>query len=343
MVEGAEIHRIQLADGIGLSVTTAGDPEGQPVMLLHGFPELAYSWRHQIAAFADAGLWVIAPDQRGYGWSDAPEDTESYDIFSLTGDVVGLLDHFDIGRVTLVGHDWGSIVAWHTALFRPDRLAGLALLSLPYQPRGDLDWPSRIALTDDSPFAYMAAFADPDSGMAEVFNADPIGTLRTIFLAASGPQLDAAEPDAVEPDAVDPTTKGGHELGNEAGLPRHLTPGEFENYCRASARAKFDGPLSWYRNMGRNWELTRAWHGAPIEVRSIFIGGAEDFVTLNADAHLGGDTRELSARMTDLVGDHRIEGAGHWLAQEAPDEVTAILLDFIAGKPASDQPDAGDP
>jgi pimeloyl-ACP methyl ester carboxylesterase len=288
------------AGGIALSVTeqpaahqpVSGDQHRLPVVMLHGFPDIGYSWRHQMGPIAEAGHCVLAPDQRGCGWSDAPDEVDAYGIFDLVGDVIGLLDAEDIERCVLVGHDWGAIVSWHVALMRPDRLAGVALLSVPYQPRNDCSVLDHVRSTDpDGPFAYLLSFQD--EGVAEsTMDLDPIGELRSRY-------------------------------------PDSLTAGELENYARAFARSGFRGAINWYRNMQKNWERTRPWHGAPIVVPTTFIGGDSDFVVARGE----GAVSSAVSSMAEHCLDHRdttIVPGGHWAHQENPGAVNLALLDFLA-------------
>ncbi len=306
----AEIHKYDIGSPkITLSVTEQGD--GPAVLLLHGFPEIGYSWRHQISALADAGYKVIAPDQRGYGWSDSPEQVEDFDIFALTGDAIALLDHLGIDQAVVVGHDWGSIVAWHLAMFRPDRVRGLVLMSVPYQPRTDLSIPAQIAATNpEGPFSYMLSFQDTESPIEQIFDADPISMLRGMYWGVSGEEADPDKPNA---------------------LPSFLSAGEFENYCRAFARTGFGGGINWYRNLERNWLLTKPWHAVILAMPAMFIGGTADFVVDAADEHLSGRTDSMADRFADLRADVRLEGVGHWVQQEAPDAVNEALLEFLIG------------
>ena len=226
--------------GISLSVTEAGT--GPAVVLLHGFPEIAYSWRHQITALAEAGYHVMAPDGRGYGWSDAPEPVEAYAMTELVGDVIGLLDAREVDQAVIVGHDWGAIVAPWVALFRPDRVRGVALLSVPYLPRRERSIVDQIRAFDpDGPFAYIVAFQEP--GIEELFEADPIGTLRRYHWTVSG------------------TLPEGWAAGDPLpdGLPPHLTEGDFDNYYRAFAKSGFGNPINWYRNLHQNSSLVAVW------------------------------------------------------------------------------------
>lgn len=312
-------RRIREVDvgGVRLSVTDqpATEVSGKaPVVMLHGFPDIGYTWRHQMNAIADTGHRVIVPDQRGYGWSDAPEAVEDYNVFELVGDVIGLLDAEDIDRCILVGHDWGAIVAWHVALMRPDRLIGLALMSVPYQPRTDRSVLDHIRATDpDGPFSYMLAFQDV--GVAEsLMDPDPLEFLRSMHWKQSAAW-------ASTPEAAD-------DLVPE-GLPPFLEVEELENYGRAFARSGFRGGINYYRNFQRNWELTRPWHGAPITVPTTFIGGDHDFVVTRGDGGLGSAVSSMEKHCVAHTGTTVVPG-GHWAHQEHPGPVNEALLAFFS-------------
>lgn len=312
-------RRVRAVDvgGMELSVTEQlpdSPDERPPVVLLHGFPDIGYTWRHQMDAVAGAGHRVIAPDQRGYGWSGTPEPVAAYGIFDLVGDVIGLLDAEGIERCLLVGHDWGSIVAWHVALMRPDRLHGVVLMSVPYQPRTDRSVPDHIRATDpNGPFSYILAFQEP--GLAEsLMDPDPVEFLRSTHWKQSAAWV--STPEAASDLVPD-------------GLPPYLDAAELENYGRAFARSGFRGGVNWYRNFQTNWERTRPWHDAPITVPTSFIGGDHDFVVTRAD---GGFGSPVSA-MADSCEDHRsttIVPGGHWAHQEHPGPVNEVLLGFFA-------------
>lgn len=295
-----------------LTLTITRQGEGPAVVLLHGFPEIAYSWRHQIPVLAEAGYQVIAPDQRGYGWSDSPDSVEAYAMTELVGDVIAILDHDEIDDAVIVGHDWGALIAPWVALFRPDRVRGLALMSVPYLPRQDRSVIDEIRATDpEGAFAYMLAFQE--EGAEIELEANPMESLRRIYWTASG-----ASPDGWKPG--DPLPKG---------LPAHLSTGEFENYFRAFARSGFAGPLNYYRNLHQNWAAARPWHNAPLDLPVLFIAGSKDFVATTGDGALGSTVEAMNSWCTDLRGIHMIEGAGHWVQQEAPDQVNELLLAFL--------------
>lgn len=310
-------RRVRTVDvgAINLSITeqqSTGDLA--PVLMLHGFPDIGYTWRHQMDAIAGAGHRVIAPDQRGYGWSDAPEPVDAYNIFELVGDVIGLLDTENIERCILVGHDWGSIIAWHVALMRPDRLAGLALMSVPYQPRTHLSVLDHVRATDpDGPFSYMLAFQE--EGVAEsLMDPDPIEFLRSMHWKQSAAYASTPEfADDVAPD----------------GLPPFLETADIENYGRAFYRSGFRGGVNYYRNFQRNWELTRPWHGAPITVPTTFIGGDHDFVVTRGDGGLGSAVSSMEKHCLDHRGTTVVPG-GHWAHQEHPEPANEALVEFFA-------------
>ena len=307
----ARVRDIDLGS-ITLSVTTAG--EGPTVLLLHGFPEIAYSWRHQVDALADAGYSVIAPDQRGYGWSDCPDDVASYSMFDLVGDAIALLDYFEVEQAVVVGHDWGSFVASHVALFRPDRVRGVCLMSVPYQPRGDLSIVERIRTTDpEGPFGYMLAFQE--EGIPELLlDPDPGGSLRNIHWKTCGQWADVDPGDGSVPD----------------GLPDHLSEAELENYARAFARSGFRGGANYYRNFQYNFDNTAPWHGAQIIPPTLFVAGDRDFVVAEGDGAMGSTVESMAASCRDFRGVSVAAGAGHWVQQEAPQHVSQALIDFAS-------------
>ena len=138
----------------GIRMHVAEQGAGPLVLLCHGFPESWYSWRHQFAALADAGFHVVAPDMRGYGQTDRPDEIDNYTLLHLVGDVVGLLDAFGVESAVIAGHDWGAPVAWHAALLRPDRFRAVIGLSVPFRPRGQVR-PTTVMPQNDSAFFYQ--------------------------------------------------------------------------------------------------------------------------------------------------------------------------------------------
>ncbi len=263
------------------------------VILAHGFPELAYSWRHQIPVLAQAGYHVLAPDQRGYGGSSAPEQVEAYDIHALTGDLVGLLDHVGAKQAVFIGHDWGAMVVWYTALLHADRVRAAAGLSVPPIPRARTRPTQRWREKFGDDF-YMLRFQEPGKADAEMA-ADVAATMRGSFDNLTGPDAP----------------------------PGWLSEDEFDHYVTEFSRTGFTGALNWYRNYDRNWASTPQLSDARILVPALFVGGTADPIgpTMNP------------ARAHEVVAgpytERWIEGAGHWLQQERPDDVNRILLEFL--------------
>jgi len=174
-------HRFVETNGIRMHIAEAGS--GPLVVLLHGFPESWYSWRHQLTALSEAGFHVVAPDQRGYGQTDRPEAIEAYTMLHLVGDVIGLLDVLGEPQATLIGHDWGAPVAWHTALFRPDRVRAVGGLSVPFRPRGGRPPLTMLRELRGENF-YQIYFQQP--GLAEAdLERDIRTTMRTTLYGAS--------------------------------------------------------------------------------------------------------------------------------------------------------------
>lgn len=300
-------ERLVDTNGVTLKVTEAGERGNPVVVLAHGFPELAYSWRHQIPALAAAGYHVLAPDQRGYGGSSRPPDIEAYTIVELTADIAGLLDDVGADKAVLVGHDWGSPVVTNFPLFFPERVRAVAALSVAPIPRAPAP-PTQIwrRIFGDNYF-YILHFQEP--GVAdEELGADVRESLRrSLGMQGIGEPLDTLADRPLPP------------------LPDWISADEFEHYVRAFTETGFTGPLNWYRNFDRNWELTESTPAPTITVPTLFLAGT-------ADPVLGFTPRD---RVRDVVtGDYReilIEGAGHWLQQERRDEVNAALLEFLGG------------
>ena len=308
-------------NGVDLSVIDVG--EGPPVILAHGFPELAYSWRHQIPALANAGYRVLAPDQRGYGGSSRPEAIEDYDIIALTGDLIGVLDDIDAPRAVVVGHDWGSMVAWQTALLHRERLAGVVGMSVPFLPRGDRPPIEAMRFVFAENFFYIVYFQEPGPADAEL-GGDPARTMRRLLAGMSS----NGDPD---PNAMALDGRGFVDrIPEPDGLPDWLTQDELDHYIDTFRSTGFTGGLNWYRNFDRNWERTPQLEGAKVEIPSLFIGGSADPVLVMSPPSVG------AAFLTDHRGDVLIEGAGHWVQQESPGAVNDALIEFLDAVRAED-------
>lgn len=294
--------------------------EGPLVLLLHGFPESWYSYRHQLQALAAAGYHVVAPDQRGYGETDSPVEIHQYTLLHLVGDVVGLLGSLGEDHCVVVGHDWGSPVASNFGVLRPDLVRGVVLLSVPYVPRGDVD--SLTALTRRlGPDNYQVLFQEP--GVAEaVMEADLRGTLLRSLYGLSGDAPLVRDPGLSEPPTALP----------EGPLPKWLTDEDINYLVSQFERSGLRGPLNWYRNSKANWELIAAWHNAALLPPSLFIGGDRDIVyRWPGFSDVVKVLREYS--MPNLTKAVVLEGCGHWTQQERSNEVNKLLIEFLVGLP----------
>ena len=302
---------------VDLHVHEAGD--GPPVILAHGFPELGYSWRHQLPALAAAGYHALAPDQRGYGQTSKPAELTDYDIVHLTGDLVALLDSIGEETAVFVGHDWGSMVVWALAQLHPDRVAGVVGMSVPFIPRPAMPPIQMLRSVLGDAFFYMVYFQEPGVADAEL-GGDPARTMRRMLCGAT----------LREGEVMDPTDMLANDgrgfidrMPEPDALPAWLTQAELDHYVAEFTRTGFTGGINWYRNMDRNWELTESLAGGHVTVPSLFIGGALDPVLVMTPPAVG------EGFLDDHRGDVIVDGAGHWVQQEKPDEVNAALLAFL--------------
>jgi pimeloyl-ACP methyl ester carboxylesterase len=315
-VPGAR-RRTVSRDGVELSVLDAG--EGFPVVLAHGFPELAYSWRHQIPALADAGNRVLAPDQRGYGRSTRPDAIEDYDITRLTGDLLGLLDDIGEERGVFVGHDWGAMVVWALALRAPERVAGVVGMSVPFLPRGPMPPTQLMRQVMGDSFFYMLYFQQPGVADADL-GRDPATTMTRMLAGLTLVDGGAAQAAAA---LADDGRGFVDRLPEPDGLPGWLRQDELDHYIAEFTRTGFTGGINWYRNFDRNWELSEHLAEAKVEVPALFIGGSNDPVLLMTPPAV------MEGWLADDRGTVMVDGAGHWVQQEKPDEVNATLVAFI--------------
>jgi pimeloyl-ACP methyl ester carboxylesterase len=314
-------HRFVEANGIRLHVAEAG--AGPAVVLCHGWPETWYSWRHQIPALAKAGFRVLAPDMRGYGQSGRPEAIEAYTQLHIAGDMVGLIDALEIKDAVIIGHDWGAPAAWHSALMRPDRFRAVAGLSVPYRPRGKISAIEAFKLARMETI-YMMYFQQPGVAEAE-FERDVARTLRSVYYSASG-----SLPQGKAWHAFVPPGKGLLDTTFDTEMPLPwLSAEDLAEYVRAFTESGFRGGLNWYRNLQRNWELMAPFAGAPIAQPSLFIAGTRDGVIRMPGMRVAAD--EMRPVLPGLRRSVLIEGAGHWVQQEAPEQVNTLLLEFLRG------------
>jgi pimeloyl-ACP methyl ester carboxylesterase len=316
-------HEQVPTNGIELHVTTAGPADGKPVVLCHGFPELWYSWRHQLSALADAGYRVFAPDLRGYGGSTLSKEVSDYGSDKLTGDLCGLLDHYGYEKAAFVGHDWGAMVVWELGRLHPDRVSSLFNMSVPYSAAPAP--PTEIfKVIFEGKFFYMLYFQPVGPAEAE-FEADPRHFLRTMLYAAGGEGM--ANANALAIDAPAEGTRFLDILGTAPDvLPAWLTEADVDVYAAAFTQSGFFGPVSFYRNMDANWGRSK---DIPASVYTFPVG----FITGSLDpvnAMMPGAVEAMAGVMPDFRGGHVVEGAGHWVQQEKPAETNAALLAFLA-------------
>jgi pimeloyl-ACP methyl ester carboxylesterase len=292
--------RVPVGDGIELSVLD--ESQGPLVVLCHGFPELAFSWRHQIPALAEAGYRVIAPDMRGYGESSAPQEIEAYDVLALTGDMVGLLDALGEESAVFVGHDWGAFLAWQMAWIHPERVRAVAGLSVPFVSRAPAA-PIPIMRANLGEDFYIVWFQEP--GVADAALASDVR--RTLTTSRQW------------------TAQWAEEEGANPKRPEWLSEDELQVYVDAFERTGFTGGLNWYRNIDRNWKLTEPYGERTIDQPSMFLTGELDMVGRFMPAEA------MDGWVTGLRKKVVVPGAGHWVQQQSPEPVNAALLDFLAG------------
>jgi pimeloyl-ACP methyl ester carboxylesterase len=288
------------ANGIELNVVEQG--EGPLVVLCHGFPELAFSWRHQLAALAAAGYRVLAPDMRGFGRSSAPAEVEAYDVVTLCDDMCALLDWAGEQSAVFVGHDWGANVTWWMSVLHPQRVRAVAGLSVPFVPRAPAA-PMPIMRRHLGEDFYIVWFQQP--GVADAALAQDVR--RTLTTSRQW------------------TAQWAEEDGPAREPPPWLTDEELAVYVDAFERSGFTGGLNWYRNIDRNWELTASVGERRIAQPAMFLTGELDPVRQFMPAEA------MRGWVTDLRAEIVVPGAGHWVQQQEPAAVNAALLEFLSG------------
>lgn len=302
------------ANGIDLAVYEAGTPgPGPSLVLVHGFPELAYSWRHQIAGLAGAGFHVLAPDMRGYGGTSAPDAIEAYDMESLCGDLVGLLDAKGIEKAVFVGHDWGGVVTWHLPLRHPERIAGLVGVCTPFAKRAPED-PIAIYARRFGPEFYIVRFQEP--GYAEaILEADVDLTFRMLTQKTTPPP-EGGDP-RVGLSMLEALKAARRETLRESLLPE----ADLQVFVQAFQRTGFRGGVNWYRNFTRNWQN---WPDAPDLVPHPSL-----MITAEWDTALPPSASAGMEKYVPNLARVMIPQAGHWVQQEAPEAVTAAIESWM--------------
>jgi pimeloyl-ACP methyl ester carboxylesterase len=313
-------HRMIETNGIRLRVAEQG--EGPLIILCHGFPECWYSWRHQLGALAKDGFHAVAPDLRGYGRSDRPEEVEKYTILHDIGDIVGLVDALGAKQAVIAGHDIGAAIAWQAALLRPDRFRAVIALSPPFRSRGfgDSGPPTTLMPQTENAVFYQLFFQNPaaEAGLGR----DLRLTFRYQFYTLSGERPPSAGVGGLPPGMM--PRKGGF-LTDPPSLPAWVTESEIDVYVKEYARSGFHGPLAWWRNIDRGWELMAPFAGAAVTVPALHMAGDRDFVA----AVFSQDIAKQSALVPKLRPPIMLAGCGHWTQQERAPEVSAAMIDFL--------------
>jgi len=323
-----EMPPLQFAqtNGIRMGFYEAGPKtDAPPLVLCHGWPEIAFSWRHQIKALSEAGLRVIAPDQRGYGATDRPEPVEAYDLEQLTGDLVGLLDHLQIDKAIFVGHDWGGFVVWQMALRHPNRVAGVVGVNTPHTDRLWAD-PIELMRQRFGDTMYIVQFQDPAREPDRIFGSRVEQTFdffmrRPMSRSDAGP----AEPPVAGIGASSkanlalPQMVAGYDATKDPREPI-LSAEEMKVFVDTFTRTGFTGGINWYRNFSRNWQRS-AELDHTVRVPSLMIMAENDRV-------LPPSAADGMERVVPDLEKYLVRGSGHWTQQERPDEVSAKLIEW---------------
>jgi len=302
-------------NGIHLNIAEQG--EGPLVLLLHGFPESWYSWRHQFKPLAEAGYHAVAPDMRGYGKSDRPAEIPAYNQVEVVNDIIGLIPALGYETAIVIGHDWGAPTAWSTALHHPDKVTAVGALSVPFTPRAANSPMATMRAMFKDMFFYQLYFQEPGVAEAE-FEKDIRRALRKfLYLGSGNADLSGLKPKPADADLLS-------DLPDPAVLPGWLSEADLDFYAGEFTRSGMRGPLNYYRNHDLTWELTK---GAPTKIQqpAMFVAGERDGVIMMAAEAL----KQLPANVPNLLINELIPGIGHWTQQEAPAEVNDAILRFL--------------
>jgi pimeloyl-ACP methyl ester carboxylesterase len=289
--------------------------EGPAIILLHGFPELAYSWRHQLPALAGAGYRAIAPDQRGYGSTSAPPNIEDYRIEMLIDDVCGLLDGLKLDRAIFIGHDWGAILLWHMAMLAPERIEKLIILNIPHFRRPPID-PITIMRERYGDGFYIVNFQDSDE--ADRIFAE--NAARFFDVVMRHQQISRQRFDSLPPERKVMSFIRSLKQERHFGEPL-LRPEERDYYAAAFTRSGFTGPINWYRNWTHNWQIT-AGVDPTVTIPTLFIGAVDDVIVAPEQIEA---MKPLVTNLTIRM----LEDCGHWSQQEKPAEVNRLILEWL--------------
>ncbi|KAF5182228.1 Epoxide hydrolase [Thalictrum thalictroides] len=315
-MEGIE-HRTVEVNGIKMHIAEKG--EGPVVLLLHGFPELWYSWRHQIVSLASSGYKAVAPDLRGYGDTDAPTSIHSYSSLQIVGDLIALIDILGVEKVFVVGHDWGAYMAWHLCLFRPDRVKALVNLSIQYVPRNPWLKPTegcRAGFGDDF---YLCRMQEPGEMEAEFARVGAETVIKKYLTSRDLSLLMIPKK----------TGFGSSPDDKPIILPTWLSQEDVDYYANKLEKRGFTGGINYYRAYDLTWELTAAWTNAQVKVPAKFIVGDLDYIyQLHGSKeyiHSGAFKKDVPLLEEIIV----MEGAAHCIQQERPAEISKHICDFI--------------
>lgn len=293
-------------NGVELEVFEAGrENQGKPIVLCHGWPEHAFSWRHQVPALAAAGYHVIVPNQRGYGNSSRPAEVTAYDIEHLSGDLVALLDHYGYEQAIFVGHDWGAMVVWGLTLLHPDRVDKVINLSLPYQERGERPWIEFMEELFGGDFYFVHFNRQP--GVADaVLDENTFRFLRNLY--RKNLPVAAPEPGMAMINLAKAETPLGEPL---------MSDSELAVFVSAFEASGFTGGINWYRNLDRNWHLL-ADVNPIIQQPALMIHGDRDAIA-------------KSEKLADFVPNVDVVDldCGHWIQQEKPEETNRAILEWL--------------
>jgi pimeloyl-ACP methyl ester carboxylesterase len=305
-------------------IRVAIEGSGPLVLMVHGFPESWYSWRHQMGPVAQAGFTAAAMDVRGYGGSDRPREIDAYSMENLTADVAGVARALQPDApAILIGHDWGAPIVWNSSLSRPEAFKATAGLSVAYsgvpsRPFTDI---FREAFTDKGLFFYQAWFQEVGPPEAEA-EADVRGFLRRFYYWASGDFPAGASP---EKKHGAPLLEG---LTDPEVFPAWLSASDLDYYVGEFTASGFFGPISRYRNHERDFEWLQQFKGRKLEMPTLLIGGDRD-PAFNGFGRIADPGAMMRQHVTDLRGVHVLPGCGHWTQQERPAEVTALLIPWL--------------